>query len=324
MIVTDSLQLEEQFYSKPLLLSYSALNKLLFSPKLYYKHYILQEKEESVEAHLIEGKLIHCLLLEENKFQENFVIAMAKLPGENTRKIVNRVFNSLPKDKLPLVELIDLKDDILKILEEINLHQKIKTDEDRVKKVVDEESSAYFDYLKSKGNREVIDQKTYDECKRIADHIAMEPTIRVLLNAPNQENEKYLECAEIEGLPFGIKGVLDNFSVNEDTMEIIINDVKRTSKTISSFKETIEYYNYWAQAAIYVRLLRYLYGSNWKISFNFIVVDIYEQVYPFQVSAETLLNWDTRLQEVLNQAKYHYENRRYDLPYEFLVNKVTL
>ena len=34
-------ELEQEFYSKPLYLSYSGLNKLLFSPKLYYKHYIL-------------------------------------------------------------------------------------------------------------------------------------------------------------------------------------------------------------------------------------------------------------------------------------------
>lgn len=323
--MSNEFQLEEQFYSKRILFSYSALNKLLYSPKLFYKHYILQDREESVEAHLVDGKLIHCLLLEEDKFHENFIIAMAKLPSENTRKVVNKVFSSLPKtDYYNTVNLIDLKDKVLEILKEINLHQKIKTDDDRLKKVIDEESSAYFNYLKLKGNRLVIDQETYDNCRRIADHIVNEPTIRLLLSEPEQENEKYLEFDTTWEYPFGLKGILDNFSIDKEKKIITINDVKKTSKTISSFKDTVEYYNYWLQAAIYRRLIQYRYGLGWTINFNFIVIDQYEQVYPFEVSQETLQLWDIRLKEVLAQAKYHYENRRYDLPYDFLVNKITL
>ena len=52
-------ELEKEFYSKPLYLSYSGLNKLLFSPKLYYKHYVLQQREEKLESYLIDGKVIH-------------------------------------------------------------------------------------------------------------------------------------------------------------------------------------------------------------------------------------------------------------------------
>ena len=39
-------------------LSYSSINKMLFSPKLFYSHYILNEREEKLESYLVEGKLV--------------------------------------------------------------------------------------------------------------------------------------------------------------------------------------------------------------------------------------------------------------------------
>ena len=58
---------EEEFYNKDFKFSYSSLNKLLFSPSLFYKDYILKEREEKTDKHLIEGKLLHLLLLQPEK-----------------------------------------------------------------------------------------------------------------------------------------------------------------------------------------------------------------------------------------------------------------
>ena len=61
-------QKEEEFYARDKFnFSYSSLNKLLFSPSLFYKDYILQDREIRTDKHLVEGKLIHCLLLEQEK-----------------------------------------------------------------------------------------------------------------------------------------------------------------------------------------------------------------------------------------------------------------
>ena len=54
------IQKEKEFYDKEFSFSYSSLNKLLFSPSLFYKDYILKEREIKTDRHLIEGKL--CLL----------------------------------------------------------------------------------------------------------------------------------------------------------------------------------------------------------------------------------------------------------------------
>mgnify|MGYP000032047526 CR=1 FL=1 len=44
--------------------SYSSLNRLMFSPSLFYKDYILKDREVRTDKHLIAGKLIHLLLLQ--------------------------------------------------------------------------------------------------------------------------------------------------------------------------------------------------------------------------------------------------------------------
>ena len=62
----------EKFYETKNYFSYSAINKLLYSPKVFYNHYILKEREDSTDAHLVAGKALHCLLLEENTFEKQF------------------------------------------------------------------------------------------------------------------------------------------------------------------------------------------------------------------------------------------------------------
>ena len=65
---------EEEFYAKDFNFSYSSLNKLLFSPKFFYKDYILKERETRTDKHLIEGKLLHLLFLQPEKLNDEFSI----------------------------------------------------------------------------------------------------------------------------------------------------------------------------------------------------------------------------------------------------------
>ena len=85
-------QAEENFYKKKFHFSYSGFNKLLFAPSAFYKHYILNQREDRMEQHLIEGSLLHCLLLEEDKFDEKYVVSPVNLPGDSIKNVVDKVF----------------------------------------------------------------------------------------------------------------------------------------------------------------------------------------------------------------------------------------
>ena len=70
-ILTGSEELE-QFYKQKFYFSYSGINKLLFSPVMFYNHYVLQQREDSTDAHLVAGRALHCLLLEPDNFGKQF------------------------------------------------------------------------------------------------------------------------------------------------------------------------------------------------------------------------------------------------------------
>ena len=51
---------------------------------------------------------------------------------------------------------------------------------------------------------------------------------------------------------------------------------------------------------------------------------LYNQVYVFDVSGETLRRWASKMEHCLEKVNYHYTEKKYELPYEFLNNKIIL
>lgn len=328
MTQVDRMTMEEKFFQKEFFFSYSGLNKLLFSPRLWYKHYVLQEREERTDTHLIEGKVIHALLLDEANFSKNFMMLPGNLPTGNTRTVVDKVFNSAVREEG--TKLSDCKEEIIAILKEINLHQSLKTDDQRITKIISEETESYWDFLKNKGGKDIIDMETLTRCKEDAELLKADSRIVELLKIGNTNkkikvyNEEPLGRAGFSDLPFGLKGIIDNVVVDNEAKRVFINDIKTTGKTIEDFHETVEYYNYWVQAVIYLMLIKDLNPNNYPVTFTFIVIDKYQQVYPFEVSKDTMGTWIAKTEELLQKAKWHYTNRKFNLPHKFETVTVTL
>jgi len=331
-------ELEQEFYSKPFNISYSGLNKLLYSPKMFYNHYILKQREDRTDSHLIDGKVIHGLLLNDGSFDENFILLPSTLPTGNSRLVIDRIHSIVKAmDPQPASDLAltDMNKEILEILKEINLHQSLKTDDQRLSKIITEETISYFEFLKSKGNRDLIDSETLQRCNEAVTLLKADTKVCELLGLYRSEMENIDMFNEIElssdavGIDnIGLKGVADSIQINHDKKIIYINDLKTTGKTITDFPETVKFYNYSIQAAIYTRLVKEVYKHiitpEWTVVFNFIVIDKYNQVYCFKVSDTTLEIWDFELSDRLNEMYWHYKNNNYSLPYNFATSQVIL
>jgi len=317
------LQLEAEYYEKKLYHSYSSLNLLLYSPKAYYKKYVLQQREEKLDQHLIEGKVIHCLLLDNGSFDKNFIVSPTKLPGDNARLIVDKIFQFAKGNP---GELVDYSVEIVQTLVNINLHQSLKTDQQRIDKIITDETLSYWAYLKQKGNKDILDQETLTKCQESVTELRANERVSSLLKLNEKSNDVMNEFyTKIEGDPFGLKGTVDNTVIDHAAKVIYINDLKTTGKTISEFKETVEFYKYWLQAAVYMHLVRNMGNMPpYDIIFTFVVIDKYLQVYPFEVSKVTRDNWLLKFEEVKKAAEFHYKERRYSLPFEFEIQTVTL
>lgn len=324
------------FYRTKFYFSYSGLNKLLFSPRMFYAHYILNQREDSKDAHLIAGSVLHCLLFEPETFDEKFAVVPGKLPSDNNKKIIDAVFK-LQEINGANLELKDYTVEIISFLKQANLHQSLKTDAQRIDKIVTPEHVIYFEFLKNSAGKSVLDHDTLNSCKDSIDILKANENVRALLQLDRDLNDKSVEVynelpisADVKSLPFGFKGILDNVVIDHNTKTLFINDLKTTGKNIESFPESVQYYKYWMQAVIYKKLAFYKFinslpdSQDWKIVITFIVIDKYNQVYPFQVSEESLAIWEKDFKSIIDIAQYHYENKDFTLPYELALGNVKL
>lgn len=326
----------EQFYKSDFYFSYSSINKLLYSPAAFYKHYILNQREDSVDAHLVAGKVLHCLLLEPEKFNDEFIVIPSNLPKDNNRLLVDEVFKVYQSQPDTDLTLADFPDSIISVLLGINLHQSLKTDESRIAKMLTEQNIQYFEFLKVKQGKAIVDQATLDTAKESVELLRNHATVRSLMQLDNDRDEN-IKIYNEEGVQlrsskykFGFKGILDNVVMDYNTKTIFINDLKTTGKAIQDFPDSVQYYKYWIQAVMYKQLSlgKYLKDLpdklDWKVVITFIVIDRANLIYPFQVSDETLKVWEEDFKNILTVIDYHYTNKDFTLPYELATGNVKL
>ena len=325
-----------QFYNSDFYFSYSSINKLLYSPAAFYKHYILNQREDMVDAHLVAGKVVHCLLLEPDKFNDEFIVIPSNLPKDNNRLLVDEVFKVFQSQPDTDLTLADFPDSIINVLVGINLHQSLKNDEGRIAKMVTEQNTQYFEFLKVKQGKTIVDQTTLDTAKESVELLRNHATVRSLLQLDNDRDEN-IKIYNEEGVQlksskykFGFKGILDNVVMDHNTKTIFINDLKTTGKAIQDFPDSVQYYKYWIQAVMYKQLSlgKYLKDLpdklDWKVVITFIVIDRANLIYPFQVSDETLKVWEEEFKNILTVVDYHYTNKDFTLPYELATGNVKL
>ena len=326
-----------QFYNKKFYFSYSSINKLLFSPRMFYSHYVLNQREDSTDAHLVTGRVLHCLLLDPHTFDEQFTLLPGKLPSGNNKQIIDNIFKyhcTVGNDSL---NLDDYSNEILTQLLTINLHQSLKTDEQRLAKILTEEHKDYFNFLKTSLDKTVVDEPTLHGCKESVEVLRNNTSVRALLQLDRTEEDTHITVhnelpllIDVDYLPFGFKGILDNVVIDSESKTIFISDLKTTGKNLTDFPDAVKFYKYWIQAVVYYKMAYYKFVKglsdeiDWNIVVTFIVIDKYNQVYPFQVSQESLAIWQQDFENIEDVVKYHYENKDFTLPYELAMGYVKL
>ena len=327
----------EKFYQKKFYFSYSGLNKLLYSPALFYNHYVLNQREDSKDAHLVGGSVLHCLLFEPETYDDKFISMPGKFPTDSQRKIIDNIFRIHLSYGNNSLLLEDYSTDILTQLLTANLYQALKTDAQRLEKILTEENKEYFEFLKQSLDKTVVDQPTLDGCKAQVEILKSNKDVRALLQLDKSEEDDHIEVynelsvqMDHDQLPFGLHGILDNVVVDKESKTIFVNDLKTTGKSIQDFPEAVEYYKYWIQGVMYLvlaaeKFLKELPDSHqWRVQVTFIVIDKYNLVYPFQVSEESMSQWRKDFRKILKIAEWHYKNKKFDLPYDLAVGNVKL
>ena len=336
---TDVNLLEADFYSKPFAFSYSSLNKLIGVPNIFYQEYVLKKREDEFKKYLVEGTLIHFLVLEnEARFDDHFIVASENLPSANSIAVVEEVFKIYEDQEDKSLELIDFETEVDQVLTDKKLHQNVKDPVKRLAKVIEPKTQEYFTFLKNKGNKTIIDSALLDKCTRRANVVKNNKEISELLglnltyDSKKQAvyNELKLEC-KADTDRYSFKGIIDNIVIDVPTKTVRVNDFKTTSKALKDFSESVEHWNYWLQAIVYLKLISNFLEKEvnvnpeeWNIEFRFIVFDKYDQLYPFKVSESTLKRWGQNFKSVMEDVEYHLDFKDFTLPAEYAKRNVEL
>lgn len=326
-----------QFYKNKFYFSYSSINKLLFSPRSFYSHYVLNQREDSIDPHLVGGRVLHCLLLEPENFEKEFILMPDKFPTDSNRILIDNIFKNYLSIENNTLLLEEFQKEILTDLSNSNLYQTLKTDQQRLDKILTDQNKKYFEFLKTKQNKALVDPIIYANCIETVAMLKSNLEVRALLYLDKEISDTHITVFNelplkhnVNNLPFGYKGILDNVVIDKNSKTIFISDLKTTGKGLLDFPDTVKYYKYWIQACMYYHLVYEEYiksmedAKDWNIVITFIVVDKYNQIYPFQVSQESLAAWLRDFDKIIDIVKYHYENKDFTLPYELAIGNVKL
>jgi len=326
-----------QFYKNKFYFSYSSINKLLFSPRSFYSHYVLNQREDSIDPHLVGGRVLHCLLLEPENFEKDFILMPDKFPTDSNRILIDNIFKNYLSIENNALLLEEFQKEILTDLLNSNLYQTLKTDQQRLDKILTDQNKNYFEFLKTKQDKALVDPIIYANCIETVAMLKSNLEVRALLYLDKGISDDHITVFNelplkhnVNNLPFGYKGILDNVVIDTESKTIFINDLKTTGKGLLDFPDTVKYYKYWIQASMYYHLIYDKYvkdkpdAKDWNIVITFIVVDKYNQIYPFQVSQESLAAWLKDFDKIIDIVKYHYENKDFTLPYELAIGNVKL
>jgi hypothetical protein len=200
----------DAFYKDKFYFSYSSISKLLFSPAAFYNHYVLKQREDVVAPHLVSGRVLHCLLFEPEKYDDNFISMPGKLPTDSQRKIIDNIFKKYLEINNNTLTLADFSDDILTELLTANLYQSLKTDLQRTEKILTEENKNYFTFLIDSQDKTLVDEPTLNNCKSGVEVLKSNEEVRSLLQLDKSEEDVHIESyselpieANAEHLPFG-------------------------------------------------------------------------------------------------------------------------
>ena len=341
--LAERLKLEDEFFSKQFLMSYSGLSKLNYSPGAFYLHYVLKQRDDVVDKAMAEGSLIHCMLLTPEKFDDQFVVLPDTFPSDNPKKVIERLRDQIQQAYPEVVDtkesilpyLESIQNDVIDILKDENLYQSLKTDAQRLDKILTEKNMEYLQFLLQCKNKMVVERGMVEFAQKIREEIMSKDTIRELMGFNDKSTQKSYNELEVVSFPdeyeFGLKGIIDNLVIDHEAKVIKVNDLKKTSKAASAFQESIEYYQYWLQAAIYTMIIDNIkqssFNVDYPVEFRFIVVDPYLHVVPFLVSQVTMSRFTEMTRDSLHIANYHFIHKNFSAPFGVLIstaNEITI
>lgn len=309
-------------------ISPSGLSAFRFSPSSFIRYKEREEKESSVKSYVF-GSAFHTYILENDKFNERYVIndasPMEGMMGEFIRAFFNEFseaednnFEGFNKDKAYKMAYAasGFKTKIETVIKNFENEDK---DERKVANM------NYFNFLRENKGKDVITSKEHEDILFMNSKIQEHKVASKLFIDDHSRNTQYLNEFDhqwkIEGFKFNFHGVMDRVVIDHDAKTVILVDLKTCKySNKDAFSESCIKYNYDIQIAFYrLGLLNFMkenHISDYKI-FSYIVACQKSQGYDcavYSISDNDIIKSNLRINEELKELSWHFENSIWDYP----------
>lgn len=277
-------------------ISNSSLGWYLKSPR-YYQLKINQEIKEDDQSYFDLGSAIHCYILENNIFNDKYIISYAK-PIEG---LMGKFISHYAK---------------YDNLEEAYQYSEFKYPLDRVLESFKEDKNQnYYNFIKQSQNKTIISKDDFKTIENIYNGVVVhKKASKLLISTSSLPELGFLDESEVfteheiyfQYMNSFCKAKLDRFIVNHTKKEIILVDLKTTSKSVYDFSKAFLSYAYDRQLAFYNLALLSIY-PDYKIT-SYIVAcqtSFLNEVICYKISEEQISNGLNKVNDIISKIEKH-------------------
>lgn len=286
------------------------------SPSIY-KEGLSKHKKESDS--LLFGSAVHALVLQPESFE---VAGSVDRPTAKAGLMADELFPKVDK-----VEFTILPEEIIEASDKVNYY-KGKMDDDRIQALLDkcvsywEQRIAYEKAKTSNLTPIYLDPKSRERLDLCMNSVRSNNEIQNLLHPegistpPICMNEAAL-FMDIKSVYKGkehilpLKAKLDNFTINTETNELVLNDLKTTGHWLSKFRDSYIKYHYYRQMAMYLWMLRFYANKKHQIEnptmqANMLLVSTVPEYYSgvFKVRNSEIRKGFLEMKDLLQRVAY--------------------
>jgi len=304
--------------------SNSGLGALSISP-MTYRRYKDNQNQESASFFNV-GSAVHCKVLEPKEFNDRFIIMNIETPSPMYEAYIKALIRTRPAEAGDMISQMQLSSWI------INAHAEsgFKWSSDKVWENFnnDPKLKGYYDILLKAEGKVVLsesDGKAIDACvEGIKSHAkASELLYGHLLSTTNNEQEVIWRHPKFP--KFKMKSIFDRLIVNTAKKQVILVDIKSTSKSVYDFKYSYKTYKYYRQMALYRQAVIWylqdqkLNPSEWTINVYMVVTQTngYGTTAVYEVCEKDLLLGEQEAELLLNRMTFHFDSDLWEHPMEY-------
>lgn len=312
-------------YRKSPNFSYSSLSALSISPSLY-----LNRKEDVISDAFRLGSALDCLLTENSKFEENYIIYSDKLPSGQMETYIN---NMLHFNKKGYKDIDHIHKEAFKKLKKSN--PKLRTSDEKFK----ESFKEFEDYYNiNKSNKIILSTAEYKQVLSTKLSIKSNDYTNIYFpSTPDDSVTIYYQYPHFfENYGYNYKVLYDIVYINHKEKTIKALDLKSTSKSILEFPKSFFMYKYYLQQSLYqdgLEVLKFNLGlKDYKImNFSFIIADLNNYSSPIIYNMSDFTNFGRNggyykeeyhkgYLELSKELEYHIKHDVWEFPVEIYKN----